>query len=296
MSTKSHLPRSVQGALLATISSLLMSTLVFITKEVSREIPISLLVFTRNLFGLLFLLPVFIKHYEQLRSDRYVFHGIRIILSFVSMQCTYYTYRHLPATLATSLGMTGALFTTVLAIFFLKDRVDSIKWVCILLGYLGALFIIQPTSVTLEMGILTALLSNFFAGCSVIMAKILSRKDSTLTTVAYTSLGLTFISGCHSYPDWQTIGGRDTLLLAVGGIVGASGHYLYFQALEKVNASFLAPFGYTRLLFAFLISFLFFREVPNFYTVLGSTIVIMTTYIITYRDRRQEVRAQQITP
>jgi drug/metabolite transporter (DMT)-like permease len=275
----------IQGALLATMSALLMSVLMSIAKNITPEIPTSLIVFIRSLFGLLFSLPFFINNPKKVfKSDRYVLHGIRIILSASAMLCTYYTYRHLPLTLATSLGMTGALFTTVLAVIILKDSVDRIKWACILVGYLGALCIIQPRSLTLEMGIITALLANFFAGCSTVMAKILSKQDSSLTIISYTNLGLTSIFGCLSYPHWQLLSWRDMFLLAASGVLGLGTHYCYLAALKKASPSFLAPFEYTRLLFAFLIGFVLFHELPNLYTIIGSVLIIAATYVITWRD------------
>jgi len=296
MHRKTTLSLPIQGALLATISALLMSILMSIAKKLTPDIPTSLIVFIRSLFGLLFSLPFFIKNPKKvLNSDQYPLHGIRIMLSASAMLCTYYTYRHLPLTLATSLGMTGALFTTVLAVIILKDSVDRIKWLCILVGYLGALCIIQPRSLILEMGIITALLANFFAGCSTIVAKILSKQDSSLTIIIYTNLGLTTIFGCLSYPHWQLLSGRDMLLLASSGALGLSTHYCYLAALKKASPSFLAPFEYTRLLFAFLIGFILFHEIPNFYTILGSMMIVGATYVITWRDSHGRSRSSSNT-
>jgi drug/metabolite transporter (DMT)-like permease len=289
MHRKTMLSLPMQGAILATISALLMSILMSVAKKLTPDIPTLLIVFIRSLFGLLFSLPFLMRNPKNiLYSNQYALHGIRIMLSASAMLCTYYTYRHLPLTLATSLGMTGALFTTVLAVMILKDKVDGIKWLCVLVGYLGTLFIIQPRSIALEIGIITALLANFFAGCSTVITKILSRKDSNLTIISYTNLGLTSIFGFLSYPHWQLLGWRDMSLLASCGVLGLSAHYCYLAALKKASPSFLAPFEYTRLLFAFSIGFLFFRELPNLYTILGSTMIITATYIITYRDSHKK--------
>ena len=289
MCRKKTLSSPVQGAILATMAALLMSTLMALTKELTPDIPTTLVVFIRNLSGLLFSLPFLIRNPRKvLKSNQYGLHSIRIVLSASAMLCTYYTYRHLPLTLATSLGMTGALFTTVLSVLILKDSVDSIKWLCILFGYLGTLCIIQPRSLTLEIGIFTSLLANLFGGLSTIMGKIISKQDSSLTIISYTHIGLTIIFGALSYPHWQVIREKDMLLLALCGLLGFGAHYCSLTALRKVSPSFLAPFGYTRLLFTFFIGFLCFRELPNFYTVLGSMMIIVATYTITYRDSRQK--------
>ncbi|MHA7877596.1 MAG: DMT family transporter [Bacteroidota bacterium] len=276
---------AIQGAILATIAALLMSVLMAIAKKLPEEIPTSLVLFIRSLFVLLLSLPLLARSPKSaLKSDQYLLHGLQIVLGVFATLCTYYTYRHLPVTLATSLGMTGALFTTLLSVIILKDSVDRIKWLCILAGYLGTLCIIQPGAISFEKGMITALLANLFAGFGTIISKILSRSVDKLAIIIYNTLGMTIIFGCLSYPHWYLLNQQVLLVLACMGALALSAHYCYLTALKKASPSFLAPFEYTRLIFAFVIGFVLFRELPNLYTILGSIIIVGATYIITYRD------------
>lgn len=278
----------LKGALLATLSALLMSVLMSIAKRLPAEIPSTLIVFIRSLFVLFFSLPLLSRNPKQLlKTDQYALHILKIVLNAGAVLCTYYTYRHLPLNLATALGMTGALFTTVLAIVILKDSVDFIKWLCIAVGYLGTLCIIQPGTIRLEWGIITALLANFFAGCSTIVAKILSSRNvSNIAIIFYNNIGLTLIFGYMSYAYWGLLDQHITVILSVIGGLSLIIHSCYLSALQKASPSFLAPFEYTRLIFAFLIGFVLFQELPNTYTVLGSIMIVGATYVITYRDRK----------
>ena len=275
----------IQGAILATIAALLMSTLMTIAKELPKAIPTSLVLFIRSFFILLFSLPLLARNPRSaLKSDQYLLHGLQIMLGVCTTLCTYYTYRHLPVTLATSLGMTGALFTTLLSVTILKDAVDRIKWLCILVGYLGTLCIIQPGAISFDVGIITALLANLLAGFGAITSKILSKRVDKLAIIIYNTLGMTVIFGCLSYPHWHLLDPKVLWVLACMGALALGSNYCYLTALKKASPSFLAPFEYTRLIFAFVIGFVLFGELPNLYTILGSMMIVGATYIITYRD------------
>lgn len=275
----------IQGAMLATMAALLMSVLMAIAKKLPEAIPTSLVLFIRSLFVLLFSLPLLAQNPKAaLKSDQYLLHGLQIMLGVCATLCTYYTYRHLSVTLATSLGMTGALFTTLLSVIILKDPVDRIKWLCILVGYLGTLCIIQPGAISFEVGMVTALLANLIAGFGAITSKILSQRVDKLAIIVYNAIGMTTIFGCLSYPHWYLLDSKVLFVLACMGALALSANYCYLAALKKTNPSFLAPFEYTRLIFAFIIGSVFFHELPNSYTILGSIMIVGATYIITYRD------------
>mmetsp|Transcript_26952 Transcript_26952/g.62609 ORF Transcript_26952/g.62609 Transcript_26952/m.62609 type:complete len:309 (+) Transcript_26952:2027-2953(+) len=282
------LPPATQGAILATLSALLMSTLMTVAKRLPTEIPTLLVLFIRSLFVLLFSLPLLLRNPRKaLKSNQYALHGLQIVLGVCTMLCTYYTYRHLPITLATSLGMTGALFTTLLSVLILRDTVDRIKWSCILVGYLGTLCIIQPGAIRFEWGIVTALLANLLAGFGAITNKILSQKVDKLAIIVYNTLGMTIIFAYFSYPYWYLLNRHILLLLACMGALALGANYCYLTALKRASPSFLAPFEYTRLIFAFVIGFALFRELPNWSTILGSMLIVGATYIITYRDNQR---------
>lgn len=278
---------SIQGAMFATLSALLMSILMAIAKRLPEEIPTSLVLFIRSLFVLLFLLPLLIRNPKGLlKSNQYLLHGLQIALSVCATLSTYYTYRHLSVTLATSLGMTGALFTTLLSVIILRDAVDRIKWLCLLVGYLGTLCIIRPSAIDFDIGIITALLANLLSGFGAITSKVLSQRVDKLAIITYNALGMFIVFGFLSYPYWHLLDQRILSILACMGALALGCSYSYLTALKKASPSFLAPFEYTRLIFAFIIGFVLFRELPTWSTMLGSAMIISATYVITYRDSK----------
>ena len=279
---------SLKGALLATFSALSLSISMSLTKNLSSEIPTSLVVFLRTFLGILFFLPFLLRKRHQLfKTKRPLLHLTRVATSVCAMLCTYFTYRHLPLGFATSLGMTGSLFTTILSILFLQEKVDKTKWFFLVLGYVGAICILKPHRFALEWGILTALLANLLAGSSLILAKILSKEESTLTIMGYTNVGTFVASSLLNINGWQRVALNDLGLLLLIALLGLCSQYSSLTALRSSTPSFLAPFEYTRLVFSFMIGFLFFQEIPDIYVFLGSIIIVTATYCIVYRENKK---------
>lgn len=253
-----------------------------ITKILPVEIPTSLIVVIRTFFGLVFFIPFLIKNKHQaLKTKKLSIHLSRITTTVLAMLCTYYTYRHLPLSVATSLGMTGPLFTTLISILFLKEKISRYKWIFLITGYLGTLFIIQPHNMVIETAIFTGLLANVSAGSATVLVKHLSTYDSTITIMGYGNLGVFLVALLLNYNGWQTISLKNIGLMAVISMLGLLTQYCSITALKLTNPSFTAPFEYIRLLFSILIGIMVFSEHPNSYTLIGSVVVIVSTYMIT---------------
>jgi drug/metabolite transporter (DMT)-like permease len=272
----------INGAMLAILAALSMSLSMALAKHLSKDIPTSLVVFVRSCFGMLFFLPLLLRNMEQgFKTNKLWLHILRACFTVCSMLCTYYTYRHLPIAFATSLGMTGALFTTILSWAVLKDHIGLAKWLVILVGYCGVILVIRPTSFLLDFAIITALLANILASCSIISAKILSRTDSTITIMLYSNICIVIFSGILNSGGWQVLSSQDLILLAGTGLLGVITQFCSMSALRFCQPSFLAPFEYTRMFFGILIGFFIFQEIPHLYAIIGSVIIIGSTYFLT---------------
>jgi len=258
------------------------TTAMAFAKTLSPEVDNVILLFMRCFFGLVFFSPfVFRAGFKGFVTSRPLLHLIRVICVGAAMGCTYYAYRNLPLPLATSIGMTGPLFTTVLSIVFLKDSVSLPKWALILFGYLGVIVMVQPHEAPIGMGVWIELLANLFASFSIICVKFLSRTESTLRIMLYANTATTFIAGLVALSVWQTPGLHDLIVLMTIGGLGMFSQYCYVTALRYAQPSYLAPFEYTRLCFAIPIGYTFFQEVPTFWTFFGSLMIIGATYGLT---------------
>lgn len=245
------------------------------------------LIFSRSFVGAIVAMPLFMKAGFKVHfgTSRLRLHLFRIVFVACSMGCTYYAYRHLPIAYAASIGQTGPLFTTVLAIAFLGERVSWVKWLALAIGYLGVMVIVRPSGGVIDTGTWVALAANLFAGLAIIAAKSLTRTDSSETVLFYATFGVLAASGILSFWFWQTPSNSDLLKLCMIGIAGVSSQYCYINALKRAPATFVTPFEYTRLCMSIPIGYFMFAELPDRWTVVGSLIIVVAVAILTLSDR-----------
>lgn len=272
------------GAAFMLLWALSFSAAMSIAKTLSPEVDSVIVLFMRYFFGLVFFSPfVFQAGFKGFVTSRPLLHLIRVLCVGAAMACTYYAYRHLPLALATSIGMTGPLFTTVLSLLFLRDSVSLSKWGLILFGYLGVLVMVRPHEMPsgIGIGVGIEILANVFAALSIICVKVLSRTESTLTIMLYANTATTFIAGLIAFSVWKMPSESDVLALVLIGGLGVFSQYCSVSSLKHANPSYLAPFEYTRLCFAVPVGYLFFQEIPTLWVYCGSLMIIIATYGLT---------------
>ena len=269
------------SALLATIGALSLSVSMTIAKQLDPNIPTTMIVFVKSSFGLLFFIPVLIKENHFLsKTTNLPMHVLRIVIGICAMLCTYYAYRNLPIALATSIGMTSPIFITALSALLLKEIIGYKKWVLIILGYIGVLIIIKPTDFILNVAIISALLANLLAAMCTIIIKKLSKQDSLITIMLYGNIGIFVASFMASLTQWYSLTLNEIGSLSLMGALGLITQVCSINSLKLTTPSFIAPFEYSRLLFAILIGFFIFHEIPERSTLVGVSIVIVSTYIM----------------
>ncbi|ROT46908.1 DMT family transporter [Candidatus Cardinium hertigii] len=276
---------NMYGAIFATLSALSLTISMALTSKLSSDIPTVFVVFIKTCFGFTLLMPFIIKKKSLISKPiKYPLHLLRIILSLGAILCTYYTYRNLPVAFATSIGMTEALFTTILSVIILKENIGFWKWSLVFSGYCGVILIIRPTSFALEFAIITALLANLLCSASFIILKIISRYNAIPTIMLHANLAIIIISGLLSAIRWKNIQveDRDMVILFCNGALAIISQFCSVKALKYANPSFIAPFQYTRMPFAILIDIIIFKKSPDGFTIIGSIIIICSAYLLSY--------------
>ncbi len=281
MPTERFSPK-LKGTLFMLLWAISFSTALAIAKSLSSEVDNIIILFLRYLFGFIFFSPfIFKERHKGFVTARPLLQLIRVVCVIAAMGCTYYAYRHLPLALATSIGMTGPLFTTLLSMLILKDRVSFQKWAFILFGYLGVIVMVQPHETSISVGVWVELFANLFAALVIVFTKILSRTDSTVTIMLYTTATTAFMSTILVPFVWKTPALHDFISLMAIGAFGVFSQYCYVSALKYANPSYLSPFEYTRLCFAVPVGYFFFEEMPTFLTLVGSFMIMGATYGLT---------------
>lgn len=292
---------------------LCFSTAVTLTKLLGSHVPTPTLIFIRSSIAFLFVLPIAFKKglgkSFDLTNKKVML--IRVCTYFFAIGFTYHAYRNLPLATATSIGFSGPLFVTTFAILIIKEKFSLVQWNLLLLGYVGVLIITNPSSITFEQAIISSLMANTLAGVGVNLTKILTRTESSITIMLYGSLSNIFFSllamifgdlilaTIFGGASEAIIGGfyiptlkEAALLFFIGGFGTFSG-YSYIQAVRYSSPAFVAPFEYTRLLYAIPVGFIFFGELPSLTTLIGSALIVFAVYQLTmYKKREQD----KVTP
>lgn len=268
------------------------STTMSLSKIIQPTVDVTMMLFMRCLFGVCFFLPFALRNQENtFKTNRLPLHLLRAVFASTSMLCTYHAYSNLPLAFATSIGFTAPLIISVLSIFFLGENVSKSKWAAIIAGYIGVLVMVNPSGHGMDSNVLIALMANILASCGIIVTKKLSRTESTYTIMAYFMIAGLAFSGLLVGFSWKTPSMNDMIVLCCMGATATISQFSYFRALKHADASTVAPFEYSRLVFAIPVGFYFFGELVSWHTLVGSIIIVVSTYAIsTMSVQKQTVK------
>lgn len=249
------------------------------------------LVFFRNLFAFLFVAPLLWRvGMVAFKTTRLPLHAGRAGLNVVNMFVWFTAVSMAPLSEVVALGFTAPIFATILSVLILREVVGIRRWSAILIGFAGALIILQPGFDTVSAGHgLTLLAATMWAGV-LLMIKTLSRTDSSVTMVVYMSVLMTPISLIPAlfvwvWPTWTELG-----WMAMIGFAGGASQYLLAQAFHEADIGVIMPFDFMKLVWVSLIAFLIFSEVPTFTTWVGGAVIFASGF---YIARREAVRNAQ---
>lgn len=241
--------------------------------------------FFRNLFGLAFMLPWLLKvGFTGLQTGRLKLYFWRVVVGLAAMLTWFYALALLPFAQAVALSFAAPLFATVLAATLLGETVRLRRWTATLVGFGGVLIIVRPGVDAFSAGAILALVSAALSSVSVIVVKQLSRTESINAVVTYMVLMMTPMSLVPALLYWQWPPLEAWSLLVGMGLSGTLGHLCYVRSLQMADASAVMPFDYTRLLFAAVLGWLFFSELPDLWTWVGAAVIVASALYIAHRE------------
>jgi len=278
----------VRGILLAVVASACFASMHNMIRYVTAELHPFEVAFFRNLFGVLVLVPWFLAvGFGSLRTNRIGSHMIRAGFNAMSMLAWFTALSLMPVAEATSLALSGPVFVTVGAVVFLREKVGLHRWVGVGLALVGAAVIIRPGIETVGFETWLVLFATACVSISKLIAKSLSRTDSTATIVAYLTLLMMGITLVPALVVWQRPTLTELSLLALVGSLGTAGHLLFIKAYKLADVSLVEPVMFMRVIWAALIGFVAFAEFPDIWTWIGAAVIVFGT---TYMARREAVR------
>ncbi|MDG2001122.1 MAG: DMT family transporter [Alphaproteobacteria bacterium] len=276
----------LNGIGLMIIATVLFSVMHASIKYMSSSLHPFEIAFFRNLFGLIVIAPWFIRYgLEPLKTKKIKLHMARSFFNVIAMLSFFYSLSIAPLADVASLAFTAPLFASILAVVFLKEIIGFKRIIAIILGFVGAIIVIDPVYSSINNGHILTLLSASVWSISLIIIKILGRTESSVTITSYMVIIMIPLSGIAAFFYWETPSINDLIFLIIIGISGTAAQMLLAQALRQGDTSIIMPFDFLKLIWAVGIGYLFFFEVPSLNTWLGSIIIFLSTLYIAYREK-----------
>ena len=290
---------------LAGIAFKVISTLVFTVmglciKLVGQQFPTGEVVFFRSAFALL-PLAIYLAVLGDLpgafRTKRLSGHLVRGSVGVAAMSLNFAGIALLPLADATAIFYATPIFVVVYAAILLKERVRAYRWSAVIIGFCGVLLTLYPhvgqggAGSGQALGAMLTLGAAVIAAMAMIQVRRLTDTESTGSIVLYFTLSST-VFGLFSLPLGPLIGmpwvwptGMELLILVTIGVLGGIAQIFLTQSYRLGDASLIAPFEYSSMLFALTLGYLVFGDVPQPLVLLGAAIVIGAGIFVILRER-----------
>lgn len=288
------IPAPIRGIILMAISGAAFSVMHGFIRHVTQEIHPFEAAFFRMFFGLVALAPVFMAQgLAPLRTTKLKLFSIRAVLNVIAMMCFFYGLSLTPLAQATALGFSAPIFATLMAMLFLGETVRARRWTAIGIGFLGTLVILRPGLAEIGIGSLLILFSAAVWSIALMVIKVLTRTEGSVTITAYASIMLTPVTFVIAWPFWTWPTPELWIILFLLGAIGTIAQTLLNQALKIADASVVLPVEFSRLIWAALIGFMMFGEIPNIYVWTGGFMIFASTTYIGVREARLKREQRQ---
>ena len=288
--TYEELPRNTRGALWMVASAITFTVMTMLVKLLGADYPAALQTFYRQVAATVVLLPMILADPRAaFRTSRPGILLFRALAGTAGMILSFYAYQEMPLADANALSFTRTLWVVPLAAIVLKEQVGPRRVAATTIGFLGALVMLQPSGAQgeyLSVPALAALASAFLIALTVTGMKLMTRDHSTMTLMAWSAVLGLVLSIPPAMFVWRWPALVDLVLLAAMGVLGTITQACYIKGMAEGDAIVMAPIDYTRLVFAIVIGYLLFSELPNSLTLAGAAVIIASTLYITIRESR----------
>jgi drug/metabolite transporter (DMT)-like permease len=259
-----------------------------IVKLVSASLPATQLILVRGMMSTLLVLAVARAAAVAIRPadllDRRV--ALRAVIDALSTFGYLLALFHMPIANATAINMAAPLFIVALAVPLLGERVDAARWVAVATGFAGVLLVIQPRADGFNAWALLCLGATLLHALRDLVTRSIPRGVSSLGITFTTAVTVTLMAAAATLPQgWQPMDARQFLLLAAASVFLSGGYLLITMSARGGDMSAIAPWRYTGLLWALVLGWVVWGDVPNALAWAGIALLIAAGLYLMRRER-----------
>ncbi len=260
----------------------------------SDSYPLGQVIFFRGFFGVL--LYFLIMPRDRIKNFYYTkrpgLHFLRCFFGLIALLAIFTALRNLPLATVVSISFAAPIFTTILSIFLLSERVGLFRWLAVIVGFIGIIIITEPGFASLNIYFIYPVI--FCLGMSYVAITIrqLSTSEPVWLISLYFSGTITLASFFTIPYGWIMPDIKDLMLLMSIGILGGAANLWLSQSYKFSEVSLVTPLKYLALVFAIIFGYFIWDEVPSIKTLIGAFLVITSSIII---FRREITLKKQVT-
>ena len=252
----------------------------------SDDYPVGQVLFFRGFCGIipiLFLIPKD-RYFDFYKTTRPVLHFKRCLAGLIALVSIFVALRNLPLATVVSISFAAPIFITIFSIFLLNEKVGLYRWMAVLVGFLGIIFITEPGFSALNVYYIYPII--FCLGLSYVAIAIrkLSSTEPAWLISFFFSFSIMLLSFLSFYQGWILPSLLDLFLLSMVGILGGLANLWLSQSYKHSEVSLVSPLKYLGLVFAIIFGYFIWNEIPTSKTLLGALLVIVSSIIIFRRE------------
>ena len=245
-------------------------------KFLSKDLPPTQAAFFRYSFGLILILPLIrLQFKKSIKKIPILKHGLRGIVHGIAVVLWFFSVANIPMADVTAINYLTPIFTTIGAILIFKEVITFNRIFALILSVIGAMLILKPGYEVLSDGKIAQLLSTIFFAISYLIAKNLTKTESTHSIVIFLTLFATITLLPFTLLIWTKPIMSDLLLLLGVAILGTLGHYFMTIALSLAPLSITQPVIFFQLIWSTLIGLLLFDESLDFFILIGGALIVI---------------------
>lgn len=286
-----------RGVLLMLAACALFTLMSVLVKALGDRVPVVEILFFRSALAVPVVLLVAARTrpgrplIEALRTKRFPGHLLRACTGTTAQACSFFSLMLLPLADHTALTNTTPLFVTLLSIPLLGEKVGIHRGGAVLLGFAGILVIALgqgafsgALDAAVQLGILVAVAHGIFSAGTTMLVRTLSATEASTTIALWQSLLMASFAAVALPFFWVTPSWPDLALLVGIGLLGGAAQVLLTEAWASAQVSALAPYSYSSLLWAILLGWVAFGDVPGWLTLVGSALIVIASLYILHRE------------